>query len=288
MSDILTDKMSKRIHCLKFILALCIIFIHNDMRNITYMGNHIVMSEGMDLMYRISDAITMIAVPLFFFFAGYFLFLKSYSFSLLFKKKVQQILIPYLVWTSIIIAVYYITQFISITRPFFSQPYNIIKDFTPIDWLDAFWGKIRRPRGEPIVPQFWFLRDLFILICLSPILRKLIKIFPIFMIICMLSFFILDVDIFIVRPDALLFFCLGAYFVKNNISLDYVDKIKYLDILLVYTIGAVLYIFVPSFMKIGCSIAIFAGGVLALKLSEYLIINDRVYVCLNYLGKYSF
>lgn len=63
----MSENMSKRINCIRFLLALCVVFIHNDMRNITYMGNKLNLSYGISLMYSISDSITMVAVPLFFF-----------------------------------------------------------------------------------------------------------------------------------------------------------------------------------------------------------------------------
>ena len=284
----LSENMSKRINCLRFILALGVVFIHNDMRKITHMGVAIIIPDYINIMYSIFDAITMISVPLFFFFAGYFVFLKSYSFSLLIKKKTQQILIPYIFWICIIIILYYIAQSTSVMRPFFSQPYNIIRNFTFIDWIDIFWGKINRPGGVPIVPQFWFLRDLFILTILYPFLKRLIDFLPIFTITVSLYFFVMDSNIFIVRSDALFFFCLSGVIVKNNINLEEVDKIKYLDVLLVYVIAAILYIFVPSFSQIASSITILSGMLLLLKLSEYLIMNSRVYSFFSYMSKYAF
>jgi len=224
---------------------ICIVFIHNDIRSITIRGESVRIPNDIGVLYEFSNVITMLAVPLYFLFAGYFAFFKSESYVTLLKKKIKQIGIPYVLWCLIFIGVYYTTQLIPSMRTFFSQSYNNIRSFSYFDWFDAFWGKFTRP--NPIVPQFWFLRDLLILILISPALKNLLDTIPVFTMSCASLFFICSIDIYLVRADALFFFSLGYIIFKRDIDFDLVDTIKYIDVLLPYTVGAFLQIFFPYF-----------------------------------------
>lgn len=129
------------------------------------------------------------------------------------------------------------------------------------------------------------MRDLLILILISPALKNLLDTIPVFTMSCASLFFICSIDIYLVRADALFFFSLGYIIFKRDIDFDLVDTIKYIDVLLPYTVGAFLQIFFPYFTYVISAFTILLGCVAVIKLSELLIKNSKICSYLLYLSR---
>jgi hypothetical protein len=167
---------------------------------------------------------------------------------------------------------------------------HLIKNYGLIDWIDVFVGKFteRREYNYPFVYQFWFLRDLFILNILFIWIKKLVDKFPFGTFILITILWTNNIKIYIVSPEALLFFTFGYYIVKYNLTEKNIDAIKTIDLSVIYGITIIFeYLFVeimPTLHKVN----IIIGCIFFLKISHHFIKNIKLYGVLSWLEKYQF
>jgi fucose 4-O-acetylase-like acetyltransferase len=285
--------LSKRINSLRFLLIIFVVIIHNGIteKNFAGRGMHVVIPDYVENVQTFIGIITAVAVPLFFLISSYLLYVKENMFFPVLKKKVRTILAPYILWTLLFVLLYFTMQTLPFTKPFFAaDPERLIKNYGLLDWIDIFWGKItyRSEYGHPFVYQFWFLRDLFILNLLYIPIKKVIDKFPFGTFILCAILWIYNVNIYIVSPEALLFFIFGYYIVKYNLSEKHIDMIQKADIVVVYGTTVILEYLFRGNMPILHKINIIIGCILLLKLSRYFIQNIKLYGMLAWLEKYQF
>lgn len=204
-------------------LTFLIILLHSYFVNVSYNGIIYDYSSDSFLLYQIisflfSQLICRIAVPGFFLISGFFFFLKLNEFSAeTFKSKlirrVKTLIIPYILWNAIFCVVTLIAQKISPASLSGNSP--IISELNIISFLKLFWAYDEYPICVPM----WYIRDLFVVAILSPVIFFLIKkikcIFPIVLLILWLLELSIDV-LYINICTALTFFSIGAYLSQNN------------------------------------------------------------------------
>ena len=170
-----SDLQSDTIHFLRFPLIVGVVFIHahlsSDFVNITASDYPVfyVVNEF------VSNILVRVSVPLFFFFSGFLFYYKTDFNGITYAKKVksriQSLLIPYLIWNIFLLALYYFVQKIPDINALFSGEKERIADFSVVDYLHAFGiGS-----DFPINYQFWFLRDLIILVVAAPLIFYFIR-----------------------------------------------------------------------------------------------------------------
>lgn len=176
----------------------------------------------------VTSGISSISVPILFTISGYLFFasIKNGSateFLDKFKRRFHTLVIPFLFWSLFGIAFFYFLQSIPFSKPFFTK--LLIRDFTTTQWLYSIFVL-------PIAPQLWFIRDLIVLIVLSPLLYILLKKAPkVTLAICL----ILWLNNFRIQPfsqNSLIFFLAGGYFSVKKIPLQNLPKIKHAYFLL--------------------------------------------------------
>lgn len=263
---------------LRFPLILGVVFIHSYNADPTIHSNYPIFGMIQTL---ISQVIGRLSVPSFFFISGYLFFynVKSWSFDLYrykINRRVKSLLIPYLFWISLMILVYYIAQKFTILAPFFSGNHTRIEDFTMRNFLEAYWSI--PITTDPFVYQFWFIRDLIVIVALSPIVyyfSKYLKWFGV-LLLCILWF----IGAFHFPGFSLLcifFFTTGAYFsIHGKDTLVFFNKIK------------ILGYFYPAFAIIDActksdpinsymhNLGILSGLVMIFNLSSYLLNTKKI------------
>jgi peptidoglycan/LPS O-acetylase OafA/YrhL len=181
MSLRIEENLSKRINSLRFLLIVFVVFIHNSAIN-----RGVNFADGTEIydipiyvqkIVELVSAFTCVAVPLFFVISSYLLYSKENSFILNLKKKCKTIIVPYLLWIILTIAFFFIAQSFTFTKKFFAT--SIIRNFTIMDWIQAFVGKFNATGHYPFVGQFWFLRDLIILNIVFLGVKQIIDKFPV-------------------------------------------------------------------------------------------------------------
>lgn len=170
--------LSKTIQTLRFPLIVGVVLIHADFTVVTMNGIDLMQNNTFPVYQVISRCISQIlsrlAVPLFFLISG-FLFFNTSEFSLQIyiqkmKKRFHTLLIPYIYWNLVVLFLFFLAQ--TWVPGYLSGTTKLIQDYTFIDWLRVFWNA---SGGSPIADQFWFIRDLLVVMLFSPFLYKLIQ-----------------------------------------------------------------------------------------------------------------
>ena len=238
MGNIYSTEMSKVITNLRFPLMLGVVLIHNVL-----IEPEKAASEGLSLLSFVinlfSRGITAPCVPLFFFCSGYLFFLKyGKSFDVAgyrrqVKKRLHTLLVPYVFWNTLVLSLFaFMHKFLpSLVNPEFNNVYK----YSVWEFLRSYWDF---PGGQPVCYQFWFLRDLMMVVLFSPVVYAMVKYGHRFFVAAIVVLYLYDVSMFPFQM-AFTFFSLGAWFAINNY--DFVAWAKKLS-----------FVALPAFLTLAC------------------------------------
>ena len=206
----LNSTISKTIANLRFPLMLGVVFIHSRVIEPEEAAR-----QGLDIVAfiikLISFQLAAPCVPLFFFISGYLFFAKfGDKFNLLdykiqLKKRVQTLLIPYIFWNVVVLGYFaFLHKFASST---IDSNFNNVYEFSIVELIRSFYDF---PGGQPICYQFWFLRDLFLGIIISPLIFLVMRWGRWVLMILLVVLHISPIEI--PHQAMLIFFSLGAGF----------------------------------------------------------------------------
>lgn len=161
---------SKVISFLRFPLIVAVTYIHcepNALANDKLTG-------GWELLYiYIREILAGAAVPLFFAISGYLFFHKGIFSSSVYasklKKRVRTLLVPYVIWNLLYWGILVIK---SKFMPGDTAD-GALTHLSPVEFMRMFWNL--RSGFYPMCAQFWFLRDLMVVMVLSPIIYAGVK-----------------------------------------------------------------------------------------------------------------
>ena len=221
---------SSVIKFLRFPLIVMVVMIHAHFHDISMGGVDYKFDLNQfpvycNLSFLISKLFAGIAVPLFYVFSGYLFFNKQASFTAKdylgkLRKRIKTLLIPYVFWNLVVIAFYFLAQIFMPSM--ISGDNKSIVDYTIIDWLKAFWNYNNE---MPISYPLWFIRDLMVVVLMSPLIYLLVK-KSAFSVLVIGIIWLLGFTIGICGVDitAILFFSFGSLFSIRK--LDFVDSFK--------------------------------------------------------------
>jgi len=289
----ISEKLSKRINSLRFLLIVFVVVIHNGIseKSFSERNINIVIPGYVKDVQTLIGIITAIAVPLFFLISGYLLFARETAFIPVIKKKIRSILLPYILWNALLVCFYFLMQTLPFTKQFFmTDAGHLIKNYSALDWLDVFAGKFTEAREYqyPFVYQFWFLRDLFILNLLFVPVKRLVNELPLETIVLFTALWLNDINIYIVSPAALLFFTLGCYIVKYNLTEKNIDSVRLSGLTAIYLITIIMEFRFAGTKPVLRKISIITGCIYFLKISCCFVQNAKIYGTLARLTKYTF
>ncbi len=287
-TPLITEENSKRISVLRFPLVMLVVLGHNTLVK----GN----DEKIGIVYQINFLVECIqflfttcfahcVVPLFFIFAAYLLAKKNYSYSLLLKKKIHALLIPYILWLSIDSA-------FSIA----ALPDVSALDLKPADWATLFLGHQEwfKPTVIPIAEntmasiQFWYLRDLMIMTFLAPLFIRLIKKLPVIVLAITFLAYLVSFEVQFVKNETIFFFLLGLYFGIYEVDFfEKVDRIKWVESMFLLLITCIATFRAENRIVLN-NFMIMSGCIFLLKLSKLVLLNEKLTSVLSYLSGFSF
>ena len=296
------DETSKRITALRFVLIALIVYAHNNetTRELVNIGGNANFSIfSLTFLFKAIPAYISIicvgmAVQIFFMISSYLQYKKDDPYPVLLKKRVKSLLMPLISWPLLIIGLKILWKIF--LNKFFpnlvSDPSYIpfINDgWTFWDWFQAIFGYYNDPEniiaGGYLQP-LWFIRDLFILVLISPVLKKCVDKLP--LITFVLPFFCCFYNIrpLIVAPHALFYYLVGFYWAKYDVELFKIaDKVEYKFLLPMSFLLLIFSLFVP--VPVSTLIKIISFFLL-FKISKNIISKEKLFRVFKYLSAYSF
>jgi len=170
----------------------------------------------------LSDGLAKIASPLFFSISGFLFYLSMNNgsfneFPPKLRKRFKTLVIPYLLWSIYGLLLYLTLQSIPFSKAFFTN--ELISNLSFIQILNIILL-------QPIPYHLWFVRDLTMLVLISPLLYWLIKNFNYYILTIFIIFWINDIDFEIFISRSLLFFSAGAFISINKINLSTLKSVN--------------------------------------------------------------
>lgn len=225
------ELLSKTISFLRFPLIVGVVFIHNKMCEINIQGEFISYDTWPwvnNVMYFFSSVLPAISVPLFFLISGFLFFYNVDFEKRIYIKKLKSrfktLVIPYLIWNFVGFLILLVQM-----HPRFLSLFPLLKDYRIdiYEFFSYFWIRDlpMDPPGEhstPINFPFWFIRDLIVLVILSPLIYFFIKRLKLMFIIALGCVYLWGLGKYVGLPlmchQSLFFFPLGAFFSINHIN----------------------------------------------------------------------
>jgi len=225
------DQTSSRIEVLRFPLIVTIVFMHNYPTTIPFTQGTIGVAHNSALVefarYFISGGLAPVAVPLFFLISGYLFFLGGWSWERYLDKlrrRIHTLLIPFLFWNLLTLAVFALAQSLPQTKTYFTGTlWPPVRSFSFLDYANALCGITVH---FPISFQFWFIRDLMVLVVLTPAIYFLLtRKLALPLIAALFCLWLPTAWHDLWSPvEATLFFTLGAYLSQPGSVMTYPDK----------------------------------------------------------------
>jgi succinoglycan biosynthesis protein ExoH len=229
------DELSRRIWITRYLMVIGIVILHIPPHQpLSGIGHSLF--EYIDAIF--SQGFFRATIPLLTAISGYLLFnSKVYLTPLnLLYKKLNSLLVPLLLWNIPLVTLIYLMQKYQLT----SHVFNIsLYPFNVEAFLNGVIGMLDRPVNSPL----HFLRDLFVISLLSPLLWKILRYIPYvgFFMILLIYLFNLDGTL-ILTNSMLVSFYLGALAATQKWNLSLLDKYAVLlAILTVFIISMILY-----------------------------------------------
>ena len=224
-------KTSSRIEILRFPFIIGVVFIHNYGTTISLAQGSLGVTHTnvwVDFItFFISRGVAQVAVPLFFAISGYLFFLGGWSWGKhvnKLKRRLHTLLIPFLFWNLLTLAIFAVVQSIPQTKTYFAGTvWAPVRSFSFFDYMNALFGITVK---YPIAFQFWFIRDLMVCVLLAPVIHFLLfrkTALPFILSLFCLWFFAVW-PVLWPSVDAAFFFCLGAYLAWPGKSVEYLDR----------------------------------------------------------------
>lgn len=272
MADNLSyQKLSRSIEALRFPLILLIICLH------CYTSTSAV-TRGHDIYFRLIYPVSLwmgeTGVPAFFFISGLLFFYSKKTFLQKVKSRCHTLLIPYLFFNALILCGYLCLMILGKTITILGKD---LADYTLIDYIRAFWdrGVWDHGNGSPLLCPLWYIRNLMVLVFLSPIIYYIIKytklLFPVFF-----GLLWINAHDSAYTFQSLTMFSLGAYFpIWDKNPIEVFGKYK------VLFVSAFLFLAIMDFLHLYVSIPF------ALPFHRLSLVANTFF-CISFLGEFLY
>ncbi|EKD33760.1 MAG: hypothetical protein ACD_75C02603G0003 [uncultured bacterium] len=220
---------SIRLRLLNFPLIVGVVYIHAFTTTILFAGTTLG-TEQLDSLtdfvrILISQGIARLAVPLFFLVAGY-LFLAgcTWSWQVYGNKlatRTRTLLVPFLFWTILGLVIRHLGQSIPDVAAYFAGDGPLVADYSFFALLNGVFGLISFPEAY----HFWFIRDLMLLMILSPLTMVILEYAAIpFLAAVFLAWITGEWPVTVPDAVGVLFFSAGNYLAMKGKSLFALDR----------------------------------------------------------------
>lgn len=200
----------ERFDLLRFPLIVLVIYVHNAVANAALSPGDPHATTSPALLYLSqfwSQGVAAIAVPLFFVMSGYLFFYGGGWSLAIYREKlhrrVHTLLMPYLFWNIALFAAFFAVQSAG-----FLASANVYYPSRTI-WENA--AHILGLTPYPVAFQFWFIRDLILLVVFSPLIYVALRVLHVWLLTALAALWALALwPVAIPGIESLLFFSAGA------------------------------------------------------------------------------
>jgi len=215
---------SNKFRVFSIVAIIAVLYLHSKLE--------CVQSSYIDVIQLLINNSARFAVPYFFVSSGYFFFLskgQDFNINTRIRKRFKSILIPYVIWCFVFIVTIY---FFSLIVPLNTDYFELLRSGKYLEFVGfIFW--------KPAAFHLWFIRDLFLLVIASPIIRYFIRQIPIIFIIGIAAIG----SVFYENNEicSVLFFSIGAYYAIKDKPLFYNFKTSLSIVFLTVSMAVILY-----------------------------------------------
>ena len=292
------ETVSRRISSLRWLACLVPVLAH-AMQSFQFTGDFPLLSERLVLLlddpYRWTEAVIfgwlgVGVVPMFFLFSGYLHYALPRPYGQALRRRVPRLLVPMVLWTVVFCAVALaMAPYVGL-----SERYNFMFTTDPGRWFTCLVGDYSHPFKAdiccPTVYQFWYLRDLIVLILLGPVIGWGLRRVPVvfFTLVCASAFG--GWRPLVVGTPSLMFYTLGAFCGMRKIDFfALVDRYCPWPMLtLALVVQVVLMRHLGNSLTLNPMVGCFLSCFFFLKGSAWLVANERRYAFLHRLDRQSF
>jgi hypothetical protein len=281
----ITPEISARIKFLRLPLIIGIVTFHSTINSVGYADKFF--QKFIASTWGGSCVAFLFIISGFLFFRNFNLSLNSYLEKL--KSRFWTLLVPYLFWNLALLAMVIIVLNIPATSSLIQGHYKeYIKGYSFANFIDCLTGY---RNGYPIAYHFWYVRDLIVMVILSPVFLLVARKIPYLGLALFAAPWLLQLKLsFIEQMQWLgpLFFYLGCLIAVQKLDLTWLDRRKKLIIGIYLAMAVVLAILQTSQIKtfpqhlFECCTRVV--GTMAIWCASDLITGKLQKVCLNLSG----
>lgn len=238
----ITPEISRRITLLRLPIIIGIVTIHSSLNSVGYADKFF--QSFISGVWGGSCVAFLFIVSGFLFFQNFNLSLNSYIEKL--KSRFWTLLIPYLFWNLALLAIIIIFSNIPITSSIVQGGYAAyIGDYKLANFIDCLTGS---KSGYPIALPFWYIRDLIVMVVLSPVFLLVARKIPYIGLALFAAPWLLHLQLGFISIQWLgpVSFYLGCLIAIQNFDLTWIDRRKGLIIGLYLAMTFVLIIMETS------------------------------------------
>ena len=241
--DSFYHRLSLSIEAMRFPLIVFIVFLHCYTSTSTIARGHDIYFR---VIYPFSLWIGETGVPAFFFISGLLFYFSKKTYLQKLKSRINTLLVPYLFFNSLLLGGYLCLMYLGKSVVIADKN---LADYSLLDYIRAFWdrGVWNHGNGSPLLCPFWYIRNLMVLVILSPIIYYIIKytklLFPV-----LFGLLWINAHDSAYTLQSLTMFSLGAYFSicdKNPIEVFDKNKRLFVSAFLFLAFMDFLHLFVP-------------------------------------------
>lgn len=199
-----TYERNQTVDVMKGLSTILVVYIHS---------HNMVCYAGVDCSNAIISFIsylTYAAVPTFFLISAYLMSKSAKSYAENVRSKAKTLLLPYCIWISL----YIVAE--AIGNRFLPTAFSDVSKWSGTDWMMNLIG-IPFADG-PIYGPLWFVRDLFLLSLIAPILKAAVNKIPSYIMLPIIGGWYMPLPVHL--RQALCFFLLGLLIGKGEIKLQ--------------------------------------------------------------------
>jgi fucose 4-O-acetylase-like acetyltransferase len=237
MSIQISRFLSQKLRFYTFVSIVLLLFVHGYNLKWTYLVPFSTVSEDLTsttfIEYLFANGLLRFRIPLLFIISGFIYAMqdkRSYGEQL--GKRARTLLVPYLIWSAIGLAITFLWQQFPITARAVSEAtldqLGDNRPYTEIGWA----GILKRWLLTPIAFQLWFILALFLYDLMYPFITWVLKKYAYWWFALTFLVWFFELSVFVIDGRGLFFFSLGIWLQKTNFNLE--KKPEWLSLYIVW------------------------------------------------------